>query len=70
MPKPEHSDYIQAAINAWASDDCVIDADIPVREAPSSGGAWVAAWLWVSDATAFRSQPGPRATTPHSGRGE
>lgn len=48
-PKGENDDaYIAAARQIWATDELEID-DEPVVSVSDDGGAWVAAWVWVSD---------------------
>ena len=44
---PEDDAYRQRAIEVWSDDDLQIDGDATVSVADA--GAWVQAWVWVSD---------------------
>jgi hypothetical protein len=48
---PHDAVYRDAATRVWANDDLQIDADAKVSA--SDDGAWVSAWVWVSNEEAI-----------------
>jgi len=49
--KRDREKFIEAARNEYQTDDVEIDDDAKLSEVDEGGnaGAWVAAWVWVSD---------------------
>ncbi len=54
-PSPFSAAYRTEAIKRhWIAGGCEIDDTAPVRS--EDGGAWVAAWIWVSDTEVANGQ--------------